>query len=122
MTQRDILDCVKLTLDAIKANRLSDEAAECSEQNAHLETSLLNYLALLRRRPLTSTYEFLTPPADDGRRAGWYWRHPKSDWREYVNWHGPFASRKLAVENRIALAPRTRSEFLVAQAEADIFA
>lgn len=120
--QLDVLEAVRLTLEALAQARNSEEAAQCAEPNAYLTTSLTNYLGLLRRRPLTSAYEFLTPPADlDGRRAGWYWRHPSASSRDWINWHGPFASRKAAVEDKIKLAPRTRSKFLLDKVEREIF-
>lgn len=123
MSQKDIHDVALLTLEAIKAAKSSGELdPTLSEYNDHLATSIINWLGMMRRRPLTSAYEFLTPPADsDGRRAGWYWRHTGANPRDWVNWHGPFTSRKGAIEAKLALAPRTRALFVLEKVEAEIF-
>lgn len=104
MSQKDILDCVRLTLDALSNARSAGETdgiEALANANEYLGTALVNYVGMLRKRPLLHAYEFLTPPADDGRRAGWYWRVTNANPRDYVNWHGPYESRKAASEARL---------------------
>ncbi len=105
--QKNIHDLVLLLLEELKlAREAGVETEEIAGANSYLYQHVQAYRTLLRRRILTSTYEFLTPPADDGRRAGWYWRHPKHKNNDWVNWHGPFSSRKEAAEDRIKHAKR----------------
>lgn len=115
--QKDIYDSVRLTLDALAITQSEDPSL--AEANLWLREQLCDYLARLRKRDLKGCYEFLTPitSSTNPEQAGWYWRHPKHDPRSALNWHGPFSSRKAAVENRLKHGPKNRLELL----EADIF-
>lgn len=115
--QKDVYDSVRLTLDALAS--CASEEASLAEANLWLREQLCDYLARLRRRDLKGCYEFLTPVTSgiNPEQAGWYWRHPKHNPRDSVNWHGPYGSRKAAIEARLKQGPKNRLELL----EADIF-
>lgn len=117
--QKDIHELTLMLLAALHASKSSDEEQDekvCEAHN-HLERHLLNYLALMRKRPLLHAYEYLIPP--NGQACGWYWRHAKASPGDWINWHGPFTSRKAAIEDRLRQkgAPRTPLDIL----ERDIF-
>jgi hypothetical protein len=118
---KDIHEAALLLLDALRTSINSDEETSETliEANDYLEKALLNYLAMMRTRPLVHAYEYLIPLKGSGVKPGWYWRHPKHEPKDWVNWHGPFASRKEAISARASQkgAPRTPLDVL----ERDIF-
>lgn len=116
-SHKDTHDLVHLLLGSLSTMEKPDEAT--LDANTRLLNACLLWLAQMRKRPLTSCYEFLIPPGGDASRAGWYWRHPKHNPKDYVNWHGPFPSRKAAVEARLRQPGAHRVPLDVI--EADVF-
>jgi hypothetical protein len=111
-----------MLLAALRASKDSDEEqdAQTREANDHLEKNVLNWLAMMRKRPLLHAYEYLIPPS--GKACGWYWRHQKADPRDWINWHGPFPSRKAAVEARLRVVHKSGGAKTPLEAlEKDIF-
>jgi hypothetical protein len=117
---KDIHELTLMLLSALREAHKEIHPEQVTQAHEHLETHLLDYLVLMRKRPLIGAYEFLLPP--NGKGVGWYWRHPKHNPSDWVNWHGPFTSRKAAAEARIREtratgAPKTPLDVL----ERDIF-
>lgn len=94
------------------ANATSDghqDVYDCeatAKANEYLTHHLTNYRGLLYARPLTACPDSRSADASLHWKAGWYWRHPKQLARDAANWHGPFSSRKAAVQDRLAHAKR----------------
>lgn len=116
-SHKDTYDLVHLLLNSLTSLEGDEHVLDARDR---LQAACLLWLAQMRKRPLTGCYEFLTPPGGDAKRVGWYWRHPKFDPKDFVNWHGPYPSRKLAVEARISQRGAARVPLDVL--EADIFA
>lgn len=74
----------------------------------------LNYQAMLRKRPLTKTVEFITKAAGPGfshSGTGWYYQPVtlrKGSGPSPINWIGPFASHHEAAQKRIEHLPKNR--------------
>lgn len=107
----DVNTAVQILLQCLRDSKLSgDETPQTAGANQYLGERLLNYLVLMRSRPLTSTYEFIIP-ATGLKDAGWYYKPSNS---QAFNWQGPYASRKAAVEaktNRKG-APKTNMQMV----------
>lgn len=99
--QHDIMTVITMLLESLATSRRSGEETEqTADANSRLTTSIMNYLAMMRKRTLSHCYEFLVPLGGPG--MGWYWRHPKFDPKDSKNWHGPYVSRKAAITARIS--------------------
>lgn len=124
---QDVYDCVQLLLNALALSKASGtETDATASANDYLHHHLQNYRGLLYARPLTACYEFMVPRLGSKNplhwKAGWYWRHPKHTAANAMNWHGPFASRKAAVQARLATLKRSGAPATpLAVLERDIF-
>lgn len=116
--QYDLAQAIQLTLDCIKAAAM--DASTTSEARAaqrYLFERIMNYYALMRKRSLSASIEFLTPHSDGKfgvTTSGWYYKGLNTP-QAGRNWIGPFASPKLARAARDADAPRSRFAFIEAQ-------
>jgi hypothetical protein len=109
---QDLHESTEILIDQIThlrrdANTTSEEKRAAS----YLYDAIMNYRAMLRKRPLTGAYEFISPP---GGIPGWYYRCNTTDPKAAFNWKGPYPSRKAAVEARTYRPnnPKTRLAFI----------
>lgn len=94
----DLHESTTIVLEQIQI-LVKDVNATAEEIHAakYLAEKIMNYRVLLRKRPVDEAYEFLTPPNGS---AGWYYKAAPGI-TQSLNWVGPFASRKQAVEAKL---------------------